>query len=274
MQNNNILGISKRHFTVYIITFLISIGLIFCVFVPDENWSMICVSIGTGGVTSALVGYFIDLANRQQTLDIRSKSLAEFVIQYKQYIQQFMFDVFFILVFHYNELEKTKCYSISLNNFKEKFPLKFEKFEFEAFEFVRDKNSIKTNEEKHYKYLCSKNVLQNTRFRILNIAACIEKIIAQDLYNLTDYFDQDEIKLMTTIYMYINNTGFNNFEDYFYVFNLLTDKSFTKILGLYPIDNIKYYYEYEKVNEIKQNDIQWSIFNSNLNDKNKSIEEL
>lgn len=71
-----ILGVDKRNFIVYILTFIISGILIGLSFINTElyGWSL-CSSLGTGGLGSVLVAYFIDLSANKREKEILNKYL-------------------------------------------------------------------------------------------------------------------------------------------------------------------------------------------------------
>lgn len=71
-----ILGVDKRNFIVYIITFIISGILIGLSFINHDLyvWTL-CSSLGTGGLGSVLVAYFIDLSANKREKEILNKYL-------------------------------------------------------------------------------------------------------------------------------------------------------------------------------------------------------
>lgn len=68
--------VDKRNFIVYIITFIISVLLIGLSFINPSlpGWAL-CSSLGTGGLGSVLVAYFIDLSANKREKDIFNKYL-------------------------------------------------------------------------------------------------------------------------------------------------------------------------------------------------------
>lgn len=68
------LGVDRRNFIVYFITFIVSVVLIGLSFINPSlyGWTL-CSSLGTGGLGSVLVAYFIDLSANKREKDILNK---------------------------------------------------------------------------------------------------------------------------------------------------------------------------------------------------------
>ena len=66
-------GVKRTHLKVYFISFIVSIALLFCVFIKNCVFATILFSIGASGVASSLVGYFVDLANTLENRKTREK---------------------------------------------------------------------------------------------------------------------------------------------------------------------------------------------------------
>ena len=63
LPKNTIIGISKKHFLIYIIALCVSIALIVPYWIFDQApWHSISMSVGASGFGAVLLGYFIELA--------------------------------------------------------------------------------------------------------------------------------------------------------------------------------------------------------------------
>lgn len=268
MSKKIILGISSKHLFVYGITLLISIGLIFGVYIPDCNWSTICVSIGTGGLTSALVGYFIELANSIEEHQTRERNIAYVVWNYKRCLTKLLCNFFRIMTEVYDEKDPQRLYKSSIKRILENLETKVEYFDQSHYTIKTSNNSIELNPSLLNKHDMAIKFMKLTNNSLEDLFKTIKEITNQNKIGLLKYYTEDEIDKLNLIADSILEYGTGEIYDYYQILQELLDKQFYQIFGLKDIENLIFYFQNKKCAIYKKETI-FSQF-STLKNFNKS----
>lgn len=272
MSKRIILGISLKHLFVYGITLLISIGLIFGVYIQDKNWSTICVSIGTGGLTSALVGYFIDLANSIENHQTRKRNIAYVVCNYKRCLTKLLCNFFRIMTEVYDEKDPQRLYKSSIRKILENLETKVESYDKSQYTIKTTNNCIEVNPSMLDKHDTAIKLMKLTNNSLKALFKTIKEITSQNKIGLLKYYTEDEIDKLNLIANSILEYETGEIYDYYQILKDLLDKQFYQILGFKDVENLIVYFENKKC-AIYEKEIVFSQFSTLKNfDKSKSIE--
>lgn len=236
--------VPKGHFYVYLITFIVSLGLIFCVFIGNEHLSSIFVSLGTGGVTSCMVGYFVDLANSLHNKNIRDRNLSNIISNHKIALERMLYCFFRVMLEVYKENDSGELYKSSIKDIKNNLNKKFEKYDNEC--FITQNGSSIVLHDLYTKHQIAIQIMKMADNKLLYLSKAIDAIIKQDKYGLLNYYDENEIDYLTNITNYILPESEGQLSDYFSIFETLIDNNFCKILNINDIENYNFYYKDKK----------------------------
>lgn len=272
MSKKIIWGISSKHLFVYGITLLISIGLIFGVYIQDKNWSTICVSIGTGGLTSALVGYFIDLANSIENHQTRKRNIVYVIWNYKRCLTKLLCNFFRIMTEVYDEKDPQRLYKSSIRKILENLETKVESYDKSQYTIKTTNNCIEVNPSMLDKHDTAIKLMKLTNNSLKALFKTIKEITSQNKIGLLKYYTEDEIDKLNLIANSILEYETGEIYDYYQILKDLLDKQFYQILGFKDVENLIVYFENKKC-AIYEKEIVFSQFSTLKNfGKSKSIE--
>lgn len=249
MSKKIIFGISSKHLFVYGMTLLISIGLIFGVYIPDSNWSTICVSIGTGGLTSALVGYFIDLANSIENHQTRKRNIAYVVCNYKRCLTKLLCNFFRVMTEVYEEKDPQHLYKSSIKMIIENLESRVEAYDQSQYTIKTTNNGIEVNPSMLNKHNMAIKLMKLTNNSLEDLFKTIKEITNQDKIVLLKYYTENEIdklNLISDSILEYETGGIGGIYDYYQILQELLDKQFYQILELKDIENLIFYFQNKK----------------------------
>lgn len=246
MSKKIIFGISSKHLFVYGMTLLISIGLIFGVYIPDSNWSTICVSIGTGGLTSALVGYFIDLANSIENHQTRKRNIAYVVWNYKRCLTKLLCSFFRVMTEVYEEKDPQHLYKSSIKMIIENLESRVEAYDQSQYTIKTTNNVIEVNASMLNKHNMAIKLMEHSKPSLLALSKSINDIVNQDKIVLLKYYTEDEIDKLNLISDSILEYETGEIYNYYQILQELLDKQFYQILELKDIENLTFYFQNKK----------------------------
>lgn len=243
MQDKKILGISLKHFLVYTIILFVSIGFIFCVYIPNEHWSVICVSIGTGGFTSALVGYFIDLANGIEERKTRKRNMVNIVYNYKRCIERLLYSFFRVMTEVYCEKNLDNLYKADFKTLLNNLQPIIENYDNSQYTFSASNNSIVVEPETFRKHEMAMNLMKLNNSNMETLSKSIKDITNQDKMGLLKYYNEDEIDNLQNLASLVLDYKGELISNYYYIFESLLCKQFYKIIGLRDIEKLTFYFQ-------------------------------
>lgn len=237
-KKNTILKVPNWHFYVYLITFIVSFGLIFCIFIDNESLSSIFVSLGTGGITSCIVGYFVDLANNIENKKTKEINLQSIKASYMLAIEKYIKNSFLIMKI-YEKYDNANLYTFKISNFKANLYDTFVSYDGKRFVYSNDGHIISKWDE----YANHKNALEYANIAksyINKFRNAIEYLLKQDEFVLLKYYSQDEINMFKIIQEELDE-NITCLEMFYYIFDVLADKRLLKVLNITNLLNYDFY---------------------------------
>ena len=236
-----ILGINKRHFYIYFTFFMLSLISLCCIFLENEKIRVFFVSIGASGMASSLLGYFIELSNEENNKKIRRRNLARLVVSYKNTLERYCFYIFKVLIEVFKDKPKDKLYKVKIANLKQNLNI-----------LLKDHDNIQnfslkdiSKSDDYYEYEKAFALAKNIYISLKSLSTQITNITTQDLFGLLNYYSEDEITLLKETAEFFEGDEPGDLEDYCQILNVLTNNDFCKILGIYNIDDLLYYFKNE-----------------------------
>ena len=193
-KRTEILGVKRTNFIVYLSIFVISLALIFFVFIPNEKAQTIFVSIGASGLASALVGYFVDFANVSNNSKIRERVLHEACFYYKLSIERILSSSFRMMINIYDEKPSENLYKTTIKEYREAIEDKFSKYDERQYTIEKQSGILSLNELELHKN--AENCMKNCDSSINSLSFVLSNLFNQDLFGLLNYFNQNEIDYM------------------------------------------------------------------------------
>ena len=129
MRNQSSQPLFSSHVFIYIITLIVSIILLLCVFIEDKNLSTVLVSIGAGGFASSLLGIIIEISNSKKIKYLRKTNLETILHSYLSAISSFLSCSFQIIINVFEKVPNNATYKITIKEFINVIEINFPAFD-------------------------------------------------------------------------------------------------------------------------------------------------
>ncbi len=240
MRNQSSQPLFSSHVFIYIITLIVSIILLLCVFIEDKNLSTVLVSIGAGGFASSLLGIIIEISNSKKIKYLRKTNLETILHSYLSAISSFLSCSFQIIINVFEKVPNNATYKITIKEFINVIEINFPAFD--QAKYLHSKGELVYIDKSQEDALTILTVFNRS---LKHFATENLKLTSQDMVGLLSLYNEHEIRSLKYWYDILIGPCYT-LEEYYYLFEGLTEESLYKILGIKNINDFTFYYENKK----------------------------